>query len=174
VVKRIGEFFDSDIAAAHKIHKSLTGKKRAALADVEARIATLKSLMGAYSEAQEAIRRAAEREAQAAAMQAEADRVAREAAALESAGDHALAAAVVEEHLAAPPVSVSVPSTTPRLAGVATVEQWAFEIVNAALIPRQYLMVDEKKIGATVRAFKGDTKIPGVRVVRRTAVRVSA
>lgn len=43
-------------------------------------------------------------------------------------------------------------------------EKWNFTITNEALIPREYLMVDEVKIRRVVKALKADTKIPGVRV----------
>jgi hypothetical protein len=39
---------------------------------------------------------------------------------------------------------------------------WKFRIVNADLIPQEYLCVDEMKIGAVVRATKGAVTIPGV------------
>jgi len=44
---------------------------------------------------------------------------------------------------------------------------WTFEVVDASLIPREYLMVDMIKIGKVVKALKQDTKILGVKVIRR-------
>lgn len=41
---------------------------------------------------------------------------------------------------------------------------WDFEITDAALLPREYLMPNEKAIGAVVRALKNVANIPGVRV----------
>lgn len=174
IVKRIGEFFDDDIAAANKIHKSLTGKKRQALEKVQARIDTLKRFMGDYVQAQERLRLAAEREAQAAARKAEEDRVAREAAALEAAGDKQLAADVIEQHIATPAPVVHVASTTPKVSGVSTVEAWNFEIVNAALLPREHMIPNEKSIRGIVNALKGAARIPGVRIFRQDQVRVRA
>ena len=49
-------------------------------------------------------------------------------------------------------------------AGLTVREDWKFSIVDAALIPREYLIPDEKKIGRIVRAMKDATNIPGVRV----------
>ena len=46
-------------------------------------------------------------------------------------------------------------------------EEWDFEIVNAAEIPREYLMPDEVKIRKMVKAFKEDAKIPGVKIFSR-------
>ena len=40
----------------------------------------------------------------------------------------------------------------------------AHEVVDEALIPRDYLMPDEVKIGKVVRATAGSLQIPGIRV----------
>lgn len=55
----------------------------------------------------------------------------------------------------------------PKVAGVATREVWKYEITDASKINPQFLMPDEKKIGAQVRALRGDAAGligPGVRV----------
>lgn len=41
---------------------------------------------------------------------------------------------------------------------------YCYEIVDPELIPREYLMVDDKKIGQIVRATKATINIPGVKV----------
>ena len=41
---------------------------------------------------------------------------------------------------------------------------WKAELVNPSLLPREYLMPDETKINAVVRASKGSIQIPGVRI----------
>lgn len=48
-------------------------------------------------------------------------------------------------------------------AGVATRKLWKFEIVDASLIPREYLIPDEKKIGELARTLQGKAALPGVR-----------
>lgn len=52
---------------------------------------------------------------------------------------------------------------TPKVSGIATRKQWTFEITDASLIPREYLVIDESKIRGVVKALKGATTIPGVR-----------
>jgi len=55
----------------------------------------------------------------------------------------------------------------PRVQGVATREVWKFEITDPSKINPAFLMPDEKKIGAQVRALKGDAAAligAGVRV----------
>jgi hypothetical protein len=61
-----------------------------------------------------------------------------------------------------PPVFV--PKDTPRIAGLTYREDWKFEITDLSVVPREYLIADDVKIGRVVRALKGTTNIPGVRV----------
>lgn len=71
-----------------------------------------------------------------------------------------------------PPVHV--PSSVPRSSGTYHVENWAFVWVDAkgnevqfpdlALIPKQYIIVDEKAIAAAVKKTKNRTDIAGIRV----------
>ena len=53
----------------------------------------------------------------------------------------------------------------PKVKGISTRKKWSFEIANADLIPREYLIPNEVAIGGVVRALKGATNIPGIRVV---------
>ncbi len=52
----------------------------------------------------------------------------------------------------------------PKVAGVGTRMVPKFEIVNAALLPREYTMPDETKIRKVVQAMNTEANIPGVRV----------
>lgn len=117
------------------------------------------------------IREKAERDAQAlrdkAAAEAEAGRL-DAAAALEAKADNkverAEAKAVVHEVAAATSVAPVMRGGTPKVSGLRFTDQWNYEIENAALLPREYLMADDKKIGAIVKALKADAKIAGVRI----------
>lgn len=59
----------------------------------------------------------------------------------------------------------------PKVGGISIPKVWTFDITDASLIPREYLLVDETKIRKVVAALKGSTNIPGVRVteVKRIA-----
>ena len=75
----------------------------------------------------------------------------------------------------APPVPVAIvetpEKTTKTEAGSVTVRKvWDFRILEENLIPREYLMVDEKKIRAIVRA--GIRQIPGVHIFEREELTV--
>lgn len=122
----------------------------------------------------EAIAREAERKARE---KADAERKAAEAAAAagraaeaaklmaKAAATEERAAAKAEEatQQAAMVVAPIIQRETPKVPGVSAREVWTYEVIDIALLPREYTMPDDKKLGAVVRAMKGDTNIPGLR-----------
>jgi len=60
-----------------------------------------------------------------------------------------------------------------KIEGITPRTIWKFEITDEKLIPREYLLVDEKRIGQIVRAMKQDTVIPGVRAYAETSLAVT-
>lgn len=68
------------------------------------------------------------------------------------------------EELQDSPLEIAAVVAAPRVAGLSTRSTWKFKVTDETLIPRDYLCVDEVKIGAQVRAFKQMTRIPGVEV----------
>lgn len=56
------------------------------------------------------------------------------------------------------------PIAAPKVAGISGRETWMFDIVDASLIPREYLTPNMALIGQTVRAQKGKIPIPGIRI----------
>lgn len=68
---------------------------------------------------------------------------------------------VMEQEIIVAPVKQPEPV---KVEGVSHRENWQFEITDAAAIPAEYLMPDKVKIGQIVKAMKGATKIPGIKV----------
>lgn len=58
----------------------------------------------------------------------------------------------------------------PKVDGISTRENWKFRITNEALVPREFLSVDERKVAAAVKLTKGNTQIPGIEVYREDTV----
>jgi hypothetical protein len=58
----------------------------------------------------------------------------------------------------------------PKVAGISSRETWRYTITDAAQIPDEYWIVDEKAIAAVVKALKGKTSIAGVRVYAETGI----
>lgn len=132
---------------------------------------TAKRAMATYSEEKEKAAREAAAKARDEARR-EAERLATEAAEAEAKGDIAQARAKLNEAEDAEVAgfAVQVPAA-PKVDGVSYRETWKFEVEDIRKLPADYLMVNEKAIGGVVRAMKGNTRIPGVRVwAERTAV----
>lgn len=58
----------------------------------------------------------------------------------------------------------------PKVAGVSSRQVWKFEIVDPELLPRKFLVPDEKAIGDVVRSLGDKADIPGVRVYADTII----
>ena len=166
---RISEVFDKHVMAAHAAHKALVAEKASAEAPLTTAETTIKRMLVAYTEEQEQKRREEERRLAEIARKAEEDRRMEEAAALEAealATDDMEMLATAQEIVSAPVVApvVVLPKATPTVKGISYRESWKFRVTNPALVPREYLAVDEQKIGAVVRAMKDTVKIPGVEI----------
>ncbi len=198
--RRITETFRPRIQQAYDLHKGLLADEKRFLGPVEEAERLIKGRLSTYEQEQERLRREEEERQRKERERLEAEERARiEAERLrlqKEAEDQALAAAAVAEQagdtqlaeriIAAPPVVVAPaprpvftppPAMAPRpqAAGVSFRDDWDFEIENAALIPREYLMPDEKKIRGVVKSMRGSIKIPGIKIIpkRVAAVRQS-
>lgn len=109
---------------------------------------------------QEAERRAVQEKAQAEYRKQEEDARLARAAELEAQGRKEEAGQVLDSPVAVPAVVIQKEKTP----GLSFRTVWKFRIVNAALIPRQYLTPDEKAIGGVVRSLQDKAGIPGVEV----------
>ena len=162
MMEQISAAYDTIIAAAHKTHKEAVAKKKSFFDPVETATKRIKGLMSIYDAEQERKRREEVARLEAEARKREEERKLAEAIAVEQAGDRVAADAIMEEEITLPPVYV--PKSVPKVAGVVYREVWKFRIVDSALVPREYLAVDEVKLGGVVRSTKGSLKIPGVEV----------
>lgn len=178
--QKAADTFDKHIAAAFRAHRDLVEEKRKVEAPLTEAEGVVKRALSDFDAAERRRREEAQRQADAEARKkAEDERVAR-AAAMErearATDDPALefeAIRMIEEPapvVAAPTVAVE----TPKVAGITHRDNWKFRITNAALIPREYLVPDEKRIGGVVRSLKDATNIPGVVVYNEPTVAASA
>ena len=135
------------------------------LAEAEAWI---KPLIAAYNAEQERIRQEEEARLREIARKDEEDRKLAEALAAEQSGNHEEAEAIINAPVQPPPVVV--PKSVPKVAGMSIRDNWKFRITNEKLIPREYLKVDEVKIGQVVRAMKSAANIAGVEVYNEGTV----
>lgn len=75
--------------------------------------------------------------------------------------------AQAKEEVAANVVAPAVMPTLPKVEGSYHREEWDIEIMDAKLIPVEYMVVDEQKIKRMVKAMDGKIEIPGVRNFKR-------
>jgi len=186
--KEIESTFKPSIDNAHKAHKSMIDAMKKYTDPLDALEAQLKKTMLAYTDLQEKIRREEQRKAQAEALlaQQKAEAEAREAHAKAQQEARELAEAntalgldeepVIVPEFVIPTVALAFADTPVKLPsdGVSYREVWKFEIVDPLLIPREYLMIDDVKVGATVRSLKQLASIPGVRVYSEKTMSVRA
>jgi hypothetical protein len=168
-VARVESFFAPLKSKAQAAHKALCDSERQHIAPAQADMAHCDRALRVWEAAQEQARREEQRRLEAQARHEAETRALAEAAQLEreaaATGDVALLAeaeALISEPVDAPVIIL--PKATPSVAGLSYREVWQYEVTDDAAIPREYLVRDDKKLGAVVRAMKGAAKIPGVRV----------
>lgn len=72
------------------------------------------------------------------------------------------AEAAIRESVMAPRAVVVSAAPKAKAAGTSYRTTWKARVVDASLIPREYLIPDEKMLAAMAKAAKGPSKIPGV------------
>lgn len=127
-----------------------------------------KKEIAAYAREQERIRKAEEDRLRAIAQKEEEERQLAAAVAAEQSGNKEEAEAIIEAPIQAAPVIVE--RTVPKVAGISMRENWKFRIVDEKKIPREFLKVDEVKIGGYVRSMKSAGNIPGVEIYNEATV----
>lgn len=146
----VKSLYGDEIEQAYGLHKSLKAKENALMEYVREAERILNKKINTYQAKKDALA-----EAEEAAR-------AREAEILREVGEQPLVQEVV------------LPDPPPMAKGVWMVEEWTHEIVDEQLLPREYLIPDTARIRDIVRAMKGDTKIPGVKVSKTKKVRSRA
>jgi hypothetical protein len=105
--------------------------------------------------------------AEAARIEAEKLRLAKEEATLNGTGEITVPLGTAQ----APPPAPDRVRTGQGTQGFQKVYKW--EVVDKALVPLEYLTVDAAKVGAVVKASKGTISIPGIRTWEDETVRVN-
>jgi len=156
------------IAPFKNVVKNVQENNREFFDIVELAERNIKTTMLVYNDNQERIKRAEE----ARIALEEAERIAREKAKLEKKiekaeekGNMEKAESLQEQKDNLVPIVAEVKVNTPKVESINYAIRYDFEITDANLIPREYLMPDEKKIKRIVVAMKELASIPGVKVI---------
>jgi len=173
--RKVTLWFEPLKKAAHHAWKVLCDRERDVLAPLQREITRVKRERVVWKDAEHRRRRAEEQRLAAEQRRRAQELAARQAAALESRGQVARAEAVLERAITAPAPAVVLPDSTPKVAGISQRQVWKWRVVDEALVPRDYLKLDDTRIGGVVRAMKSTCAIPGIEVyaemdesVRRT------
>ena len=124
-------------------------------------IEIIKPAMAAFESEQGKKRRAEEEKQMAEARKKAEDERLAAAAELEKSGEKEVANQLMEAPVEVAPVvmpKVETPS------GISYRTVWKYRIVNASLIPREYYVLDERRIQQRVNSLKGDANIPGIKI----------
>lgn len=165
--KEISESFDPLIKKAHEAHKAIIAEKARHDEPLNKGEKEAKRLMQAYDAEQARIAREEEARLREIARKAEEERQFQEALRAEQEGDKELAEEIIQEEVYVPPVTVQ--RAVPKVSGVVFRTYWKWEIVNAKLIPREYLIPDAVRIGKIVSDMKDKTNIPGIKAYSERA-----
>lgn len=166
---QIAETFDPQISKAHSLHKSLLAEKKKFTEPLAVAERIVKPRIAAYLDEEDRRRREAEIERLKAEAEASAiaDEALEKAKTLDESGNKTAANEIIntafdraQEVLDKAP---EVPEAV-QAKGLSLCENWRFEIVDVAALPREYMKPDEVKIGRIVRALRSQANIPGVRI----------
>jgi len=132
----------------------------------------IKGAIGAWRTEEEKVRRQEQAKLQETARRQQEDMRMAEAEALANTGHVAEAEALLDE----PVIGAVIELPKPDSGGVTTRRKWGWKITDASAIRRDFLIPDEKKIGALVRALGPDaaSTICGIEVTEETVVAVRA
>lgn len=159
---KVKETFQPLIDQAHRMHKDAISKRDEFDKPLEGAEKKVKMTMEAYDREQARIRAEEEARLREIDRKQEEDRRLAQAAELEAMGKADLADQVLDAPFKTGAPSIPAPARAKDDPIFRTV--WKFRIVDPNLVPREYLKIDDIKIGGVVRALKDATNIPGVEV----------
>ena len=186
-LRRVAEVCEPVVSAALTAHRAAVAQRTKLETPAKEAEQVLKRALLGYTEELERQRLAAQRKADAdaeatrqQALVLEEERRLALAMEAESQGREEQATAILTAPIVLPPV-LTPPVVLPpkaKVEGVSYREDWDFEVTDATQIPRPYLVPhlvpDLVKILGVVRAMKGDTAIPGIRVFAKKVVVVAS
>jgi hypothetical protein len=150
---------DAVLAARDKLLKPLERAER-----------FIKGLGGVFLNAEELARKQEEARLLGERRRQEEEARLAQAGALEDAGEHEAAAAVISHPINVAPAVLE----RPKVDGVSTPRRWKYRITNMDLIPDVWWSLDEKRLGEYVRSVGDQASIPGIEVYEELGMAVRA
>jgi hypothetical protein len=165
--KSIKADFKPSKDAAFAAHKTIVAQEAAHLNKVSEARAIIRPKLMAFENEQRRIAAEEAKRREAIARKEAEDRAIAEAAEAEKQGDTATAEAIMEAPVVVAPVVVAseLPKRQTRIP-----EAWTYEIVNEAIIPREWMEPSHTKLSGMARSTKGSVTVSGVRFFDKNAV----
>ncbi len=170
--QRVVDFFLDSKSKAHAAWKAIVASEKSFTDRLDMIEAAVKKAVLTFDAEAERIRREEQQRLQAEAdalAKKERERLEREAAKLKTPELKerrlATAAAVVAPIVQLAPVSFSTPDASTR-------KIWRHRIVNAALVPREFLIVNETALAAFAKSTKGQTAVAGVEFFEESSLAI--
>lgn len=161
MLKQVDAAFDPIIKQNHAAWRGALAQKARYSEPLESALKSLDGKGRAFRAEQERLRQEEERKARELA-EKEAARLAKLAERAAERGDTEKAELFEEKAVAAALIQPVVVRPVPRVEGIKTRIVWKFRIVDAAQIPREYMMPNETMLGSIARSTKGAVKVAGV------------
>lgn len=168
----IEETFDPVVKSTYGAWKTALAAKAKHFGPVDEAMKIIKGKMGIYQVEAEKKARIEQEQLKRLALEEEEKDRADKAESLIASGRPEEALLLLEGELEAPAVVLG-PANAPRAEGIQTREVWKFEVVNADLVPREYLVPDEVKIRGVVKALGSSAIIPGVKIWKEKVIAVT-
>jgi len=176
--KTVVDYFAPIKQMAYKLHRKICDRETAILQPLDARDRAISRGLVDWKAAADRIRQEEEQAEQQRRHQEQQAAALHEAAALEAGGETELAAAVMDDAIQTAPPVVALPDITRTVPGLKFRKVWKWKYSGGPavvkdtpatviartmkLVPREFLTVDEIKIGAYVRSMKASGSIPGI------------
>lgn len=166
--KHIQDYFKPMKDKAYKAWKEICDTEKAELSKIEPLEKKLSGQMVAWQMEQERKRREEQARIEEEMRKREEELRLKAAEELEKQGKTEEAESLLEAPISIPQVKVE--AEIPKVEGMTTREEWTFEIIDESQIPREFLIPDEKKIRAYVKAMKERAVIPGIKVFKSAII----
>lgn len=171
-IKSVDKAMDDHIKRAHQSHKALLATKKAAVVPIDEVKKVAAKAMGVWNAKCKAEDDRQRKILEVEARKAQQAEVAKDAANLAKSGNYEAAKSALDHAESLPQPPVKVESSKPKHEGTMTRTTYSIEIVDAKLIPSEYMVPDVARLNERARTSKGSIVIPGVKVIAETKTHV--
>ena len=164
--KEIDESYDPIIKKAHESHKEAVAQKKKIEAPLVQAESIIKKALSEYYAQIEKKRKEEEERLRLEAKKIQEEMILKQAMEAEKKGQNEQCDKILNETPKEIKVMVK---PIEKAQGVSFRKTWKFKIVNPDLVPLEYRIIDQAKIGSKVRELAEKTNIPGVEVFEETS-----